>query len=301
MPASGQRPDAFPSDVPTVYAGDAAFVPEFVPAQGAYQRGYGPEALTTQSVPSGEALFQSLLSQPSTGYQGFEAAQAASEFQQLLQRGPLSDFERLLQQPFQPGDWQSAESLAADEAAGLSVLGGLATAGALFLQPGALSPSDLPDNPPGIRNPAALGPGAGFLNPDMAFQNNPAPVAGPFDWAKPETAHPPAPAPWSIPAFNPQSWAAPAPGRNPSPETLTALRNGLAPFTNPGGNPSPGGSTRTAPKPSPKTDTSPRGKAQTISGDCNKGKRPGQCRQGYFREASSGSLELITWSTRRCP
>jgi hypothetical protein len=117
----------------------------------------------------------------------------------------------------------------------------------------------------------------------------------PWGDAKPETAHPPAPAPQFEPEFNPQltQWSLP----QNVPDALTRFGTAMAPFNHL----NPPKQTGKAPRPSSSPLKGSRTSSQSVSRDCNKGKKPGQCRQGYFREKTSGDLELITWSTRRCP
>lgn len=311
MPAAPHSPQ-FPSDIPTVFPGDNPSSSTVAiltggkdyPVYGGPDFAGSPAALTAGPLPSGEQLFADLLSQQSTGYAGYDAGAASADFQALLAQGKPSEFQQFLRENPYSARIVEEEVALSEGVPLLEVAGAALGVAALALQPGSLTASDAPPVG-GIANPAALGPGAGFLNPTLDLGNNPQ-ASDPNPWGdlKPETAHPPAPLSQTVPTFNPQLWAQPLPGPNPVKNPLTAIRTSLAPFNHLSGPTlgfGPGNAPKALPKPLPRTKAGRQGGATIIPKDCNSSNKPGQCRQGYFREQSNGSLQFITWSTRRCP
>jgi hypothetical protein len=233
---------------------------------------------------------------------------AAEEFSKLL--NPMSDFQQLISQEFDYGKvlLQSAEEAAAE----VTLSDALVTAGRIggvaellafgLLQPGELSSSDytgyLPDAPAPDRS--GNGP-TGTLNdpgtlPDVIAVPPPSKAPAGFNFD---------PAGVSLPGQSPFPWApigsqtGPMPmGRSPrqAPKTQTLgqtqgpFKNLLTRFSDPMGRSALATLTDMSKIP-----------PEVIKATCNSGKKKGKCRQGYFREKSSGDIQLITWSTRKCP
>ena len=261
------------------------------------------------------AEFQSLLDQP---LRFTDPAAWKSELQQLIDQGTQSDFQRLLQRP--AGFSTESAALAADlSASDLSAevtarsLGRIGAAGAglasavdllaLGLVPGSLSPSDRPF-PAFKGRPGAVG-GAiptSLSNPGMEISVTPQGPDMGFGPAPAEPAVLPAPLPFVNVGPSPFGLPRLSLGPTPFPTPFPSPTKGLTPFQSPGvgfGLPNPSQVPQRAPKPAraPKTKT----QMAPTGCDCPPRKKPGQCRQGYFREDSGGHTEFITWSTRRCP